>query len=170
MHSQSEQFEIRDLHAHSGREELLRLNNASASETSLLTAARFEQLIDAATIALFVPPAAAMLLAFEHGDNYDGTHFGWFRGRMDQFLYVDRIVVGAAWRRHGLARKLYREVFRQAAHRGHRRVVCEVNLQPPNPISDALHHSLGFEEVGRTTIDGGAKTVRYLCARLEPRT
>jgi predicted GNAT superfamily acetyltransferase len=89
---------------------------------------------------------------------------------MDQFLYVDRIVVGAAWRRHGLARKLYREVFRQAARRGHRRVVCEVNVQPPNPISDAFHHSLGFEEVGRATDDGGAKTVRYLCARLEPRT
>jgi predicted GNAT superfamily acetyltransferase len=86
---------------------------------------------------------------------------------MDQFLYVDRIVVGAAWRRHGLARMLYREVFLQAARRGLSHVCCEVNLDPPNPISDAFHHSLGFAEVGRATIDDGAKTVRYLCSTLE---
>jgi hypothetical protein len=167
MNSLAEQFEIRDLHAHSAREEFLRLNNESARETSLLTAARFEQLVDTAPIALFIQPAAALLLAFENTDNYDGTHFGWFRGQMDQFLYVDRIVVGAAWRRHGLARMLYREVFRQAARRGLGRVCCEVNIEPPNPVSDAFHGSLGFEEVGRATIDGGAKTVRYLCSTLQ---
>lgn len=170
MPSRSEQFEIRDLHAHSEREDLLHLNNASARETSLLTAQRFSQLIDAASIALFVPPSAALLLAFAHRDDYDGTHFGWFRRRMDRFIYVDRIVVGAAWRRYGLARMLYREVFQQAAQRDLGRVVCEVNVEPPNPTSDAFHSSLGFEEVGRATIDGGAKTVRYLCAKLEPRT
>ncbi|KJC36184.1 hypothetical protein UP09_31585 [Bradyrhizobium sp. LTSP885] len=167
MNSPAEQFEIRDLHAHSAREQLLRLNNASARETSLLTAARFEQLIETAAVALFIPPSAALLLAFEHSDAYDGTHFGWFRGRMDRFLYADRIVVGEAWRRHGLARMLYREVFRQAARRGLGRVCCEVNVEPPNPISDAFHDSLGFEEVGRATIDGGVKTVRYLCSTLE---
>ncbi|KJC59489.1 hypothetical protein UP10_18535 [Bradyrhizobium sp. LTSPM299] len=167
MNALSEQFEIRNLRAHSAREELLRLNNASARETSPLTAARFKQLIDTAAVALFIPPPAALLLAFEPSNDYDGTHFGWFRGRMDRFLYVDRIVVGAAWRRHGMARTLYREVFRQAARRGLGRVCCEVNVEPPNPISDAFHDSLGFEEVGRATMDGGAKTVRYLCSTLE---
>ncbi|NEU98526.1 GNAT family N-acetyltransferase [Bradyrhizobium uaiense] len=170
MHSSPEQFEIRDLHGHSKCEDLLDLNNASARETSLLAAARFEQLIDASSIALFVPPSAALLLAFEHCDDYDGTHFGWFRGQMKRFLYIDRIIVGAAWRRHGLARMLYREVFRLAARRSLDCVVCEVNVEPPNPISDAFHRSLGFAEVGRATINGGAKTVRYLCAKLEPRT
>jgi hypothetical protein len=40
--------------------------------------------------------------------------------------------------------------------------VCEVNSDPPNPPSDALHASLGFKEVGSAAIHGGAKTVRYL--------
>ncbi|HEX8027700.1 MAG TPA: GNAT family N-acetyltransferase, partial [Vicinamibacterales bacterium] len=151
MQSPSEQFEIEDLHTHSERDGLLHLNNASARETSLLTAQRFAQLIDTASIALFVPPSAALLLAFSHGDDYDGTHFGWFRHQMDRFIYVDRIVVAAAWRRHGLARMLYREVFQQAARRDLTRVVCEVNVEPPNPTSDAFHSSLGFEEVGRAT-------------------
>ena len=167
MNVLAEKFEIKDLHAHSAREEFLHLNNASARETSLLTEARFDYLVDTAPLALFVPPGAAFLLAFEHSDGYDGTHFGWFRGQIDRFLYVDRIVVGQAWRRHGLARMLYREVFRQAARRGLGRVCCEVNVEPPNPVSDAFHGSLGFEEVGRATIDGGAKTVRYLCSTLD---
>lgn len=167
MNGLTEQFEVRDLHVQSRREALLHLNNANARETSLLTPARFEQLVEIAPVALFVPPAAAMLLAFTHGDDYDGSHFRWFRDRMERFFYVDRVVVAAAWRRHGLARMLYHEVFRQAARRGLGRVCCEVNVEPPNPISDAFHASLGFVEVGHATIDDGAKTVRYLCATLE---
>jgi predicted GNAT superfamily acetyltransferase len=57
---------------------------------------------------------------------------------------------------------LYDAVFRQASGAGHDRVVCEVNLAPPNPASDAFHAALGFAEVGTVVIEGGAKTVRYL--------
>jgi uncharacterized protein len=40
-------------------------------------------------------------------------------------------------------------------------VVCEVNIDPPNPASEAFHLALGFKEVGQATIHGGTKTVRY---------
>ncbi len=39
---------------------------------------------------------------------------------------------------------------------------CEVNLEPPNPVSDAFHEALGFTEVGRAAIHDGKKLVRYL--------
>jgi len=41
-------------------------------------------------------------------------------------------------------------------------VVCEVNLDPPNPVSDAFHATLGFAEVGHQALQGTSKTVRYL--------
>jgi uncharacterized protein len=161
-----EQFDICELHDHPHREALLRLNNASARETSLLTPERFDRLIRSARVALFIPPAVALLLAFEDTDDYDGGHFLWFRSRPGRFLYIDRVVVAAEWRRHGLARMLYDDLFKRAARLGHSRIVCEVNLEPPNPVSDQFHGALGFAEIGRATFNDGAKTVRYLEARI----
>jgi predicted GNAT superfamily acetyltransferase len=161
----SSTFEINDLHGQLWRyEELRRVNNSSARETSLLSAERFDQLISSARVALFVPPGVAFLLAFEQSDDFDGGHFRWFRSRFDKFLYVDRVVVAEEHRQQGLGRMLYAEVFGRAIEFGHTRVVCEVNFQPPNPVSDKFHEALGFKEVGRATMEDGTKTVRYLAA------
>ncbi len=46
---------------------------------------------------------------------------------------------------------------------GHTKIVCEVNLDPPNPGSDAFHDQMGFVEVGRAHLKEREKTVRYLC-------
>ncbi|WP_035684010.1 GNAT family N-acetyltransferase [Bradyrhizobium sp. Cp5.3] len=162
----SEGFEIEDLHGVSGRDALLRLNNASARETSLLTPERFDQLIGCARLALVVRPAAALLLAFEQSDCYDGGHFLWFRDRFDKFLYVDRVIVAEEHRRRGMGSLLYAHLLKRAVELGHSRVVCEVNLDPPNPVSDRFHAALGFAEVGRAIIEDGSKTVRYLAANL----
>jgi predicted GNAT superfamily acetyltransferase len=162
----SGQFRIGNLRDEPARDCLLDLNNRNAGATSLLTPERFALLIDLAGVALCVPPAAGLLLAFEDTDDYDGGHFLWFRSQFDRFLYIDRIVIAENCRRHGLARMLYDEVFERARRLGHSRIVCEVNLEPPNPISDHFHAALGFQEVGRATINDGAKTVRYLAAHL----
>ena len=158
--------EINDLHGKLAmRDLLLSLNNASARETSLLSRERFDHLINNARVALFAAPAAAFLLAFEQSDDHDGGHFLWFKNKFDKFLYIDRVVVAEEYRRKGLGHILYADVLTQAKRLGHTRVVCEVNLQPPNPGSDRFHAAEGFVEVGRATINGGAKTVRYLAAK-----
>jgi predicted GNAT superfamily acetyltransferase len=149
----------------SARNGLLALNNSNAQETSLLTRAGFDRMISSASVATFIAPSAAFLLAFEESDAYEGGHFLWFRSRFDRFLYVDRVVVAAAYRRRGFGRLLYCDLIKRAEQRGHTRVVCEVNLVPPNPTSDKFHAAHGFEEVGRAALDGGAKTVRYLLRR-----
>ena len=138
------------------------MNNASARETSLLTAERFDRLIGSARIATFIGPGQAFLLAFDQADDYDGLHFKWFRSRYERFLYVDRVVVAEEGRGRGLGRILYADLFTRAEGFGHDRIVCEVNMQPPNPGSDRFHAAQGFCEVGRATLDDGAKTVRYL--------
>ena len=154
---------VLDLHGqHSSREALLRVNNASARETSLLSPDRFDQMIESACVATFIEPGKAFLLAFEQTDNYDGGHFKWFCGRYDRFLYVDRVVVAEEYRSRGYGRMLYANLFARTRELGHTYIVCEVNVTPPNPGSDKFHAAQGFVEVGRATIDNGAKTVRYL--------
>ena len=156
-------MEIKDLHADlCVREGLLQINNSNTRETSMLTREKFDRMISLARVATFIAPGAAFLLAFAENDEFDGGHFLWFRSRFDRFLYVDRVVVAEDRRRLGLGRVLYADLFKRAEEFGHRNIVCEVNLQPPNPISDRFHAAQGFEEVGRATIENGAKTVRYL--------
>jgi predicted GNAT superfamily acetyltransferase len=158
--------EIKDLRGDAAaRAVLLEVNNASARETSLMSLEKFDRMIASARVGTFIAPSAAFLLAFAQSDDYDGGHFLWFRGRFEKFIYIDRVVVAAPYRRHGLGRVLYADLLRQAEQLGHTHIVCEVNTQPPNPISDAFHAAQGFTQVGTATIDGGAKTVRYLLRR-----
>jgi predicted GNAT superfamily acetyltransferase len=158
--------EIKDLRGNAAaRAALLEVNNASARETSLMSPEKFDRMIASARVGTFIEPSAAFLLGFEQSDDYDGGHFLWFRGRFEKFIYIDRVVVAAAYRRHGLGRVLYADLFRRAEQLGHTHIVCEVNTLPPNPISDAFHAAQGFAQVGTATIDGGAKTVRYLLRR-----
>jgi predicted GNAT superfamily acetyltransferase len=148
-----------------GRELLLKLNNDNARETSQLTADRFDSMIQSACVATLIEPALAFMLAFDQDDKYDGGHFQWFRQRLERFLYIDRVIVAATHRRHGLGRLLYEDLIGRAGQSGCPLIACEVNFQPPNPISDAFHARFGFVEIGRATMDGGAKGVRYLVRR-----
>ena len=61
----------------------------------------------------------------------------------------------------GLAAYFYRDLFDRARAVGHDRIVCEVNLEPLNPGSDALHTKMGFVEVGRAELEPDGKRVRY---------
>jgi uncharacterized protein len=141
---------------------LLELNNAHASELSWLTPDAFAHLLGHAWRAWRIGQADALMIALEEAADYDNPNHRWFRARYDRFVYVDRIVVAEAARGHGLARRLYEQLIRAATAAGHERMVCEVNLDPPNPQSDAFHAALGFTALATARIHGGAKTVRYL--------
>ena len=141
---------------------VLALNNAHAAELSLLDAARLGNLVRQAFWAARVGEADAFMLTLDQSASYDSPNFAWFRSRFGRFVYVDRIAVAPAARGRGLARLLYAGLLHAAAAAGHTTVAAEVNLDPPNPASDALHATLGFQEVGQAAIHGGAKTVRYL--------
>jgi predicted GNAT superfamily acetyltransferase len=141
---------------------ILALNNVHAVETSYLDAARLTQMLDEAFLATRIGAVDAFLIVFDQEARYDSPNFAWFRAKYPDFVYVDRIITGPNARGRGYARALYQDLFEKAAARGHKRVVCEVNLDPPNPGSDAFHAALGFAEVGRQVLPGSGKTVRYL--------
>src|SRR5436190_22006991 len=114
---------------------LLALNNAHARELSWLEPARLEYLVREALLARRIGSLDAFLLAFDQDARYDSPNFLWFRSRYPRFVYVDRIVVASSARGRGHARALYDDLFARAVAAGHARVVCEVNMQPPNPGS-----------------------------------
>ena len=145
---------------------LLALNNAHAQELSWLEPERLEHMVGQAFLARRIGNLDAYLLAFDQDADYDSPNFLWFRTRYPRFVYVDRIVVVASARGRGCARRLYRDLFEHAERTGHERVVCEVNISPPNPASDAFHAALGFAEVGSASVHEGRKTVRYLLRTL----
>jgi predicted GNAT superfamily acetyltransferase len=143
-------------------QDVLALNNEHAKETSLLDEGSLAGLLKMAFYAEGVDRGAtAFLIALDQGANYVNPNFNWFLSRYTSFVYIDRIIVASSARGRGLARMLYEDLFTRAKASGHERVVCEVNLEPPNPASDAFHAALNFTEVGQASIHNGTKTVRY---------
>ena len=142
---------------------MLPLNNAHAQETSALDDASFTALLDMAFYARGIDRGAtAFLIALDHKASYRSPNFMWFKAARDSFVYIDRIIVASSARGQGIARLLYLDLFSAVTKSGHDRVVCEVNIDPPNLVSEAFHATMGFEGVGEATIHNGTKAVRYL--------
>lgn len=141
---------------------VLALNREWEHVTSPLTLEEMRRLHALAAMHLVAVDGDSVLafaLAFGPGVDYDSPNYRWFDSRSSDFLYVDRVVVSSAAQRAGLGDALYTAVFDQARERGVSRVVCEVDLEPPNPASDAFHRRWGFVEVGTQLVGGGAKLV-----------
>lgn len=137
------------------------INQANGVELSFQSVEEFSALVGKATYKVCVDPQAAFLLAFDQDAGIEGPNYNWFRQRYTSFLYIDRIAVSAESRRQGLGELLYRTLIAEASERGYQRLACEVNSDPPNPVSDAFHAGFGFAEVGMAELTDRGKTVRY---------
>ena len=144
---------------------LLALNNDFAAELSPLSPEKAAHLVRHAFMARAIGEEA-LLIAFDQDAPYDNPNLQWFRERFDRFVYIDRVVVSPRRRGWGWAKFLYESLFARAREKGHAIVTCEVNLDPPNPRSEAFHAGLGFEPVGQAILPGGPKTVRYFSRSL----
>lgn len=145
---------------------VLALNNAHAAQTSFLDEVALNALLNEAFYARRIGALDAFLIGFDEAADYDSPNFLWFRSRYPNFVYVDRIITAPEARGKGCARALYEDLFEMTRASGRLTVCCEVNVDPPNPGSDAFHEALGFNEVGGAAIHGGQKTVRYLTKAL----
>lgn len=143
---------------------LLALNNKHAEALSWQEPEQFDALLNSAWYARTIGDCEGLLIALSSDASYDNENFRWLKVRFNQFIYVDRIVVEVSGK--GYAGALYRDLFEAARKAGHKRVVCEINVNPPNPGSVAFHQHLGFREIGRQTLSNG-KTVAYFEARLD---
>lgn len=103
---------------------------------------------------------AAMLVTFGPGAAYDSANYVWLSERFDRFRYVDRIVVAPSHKRRGLGATLYDALAEHAVASGAPRLLCEVNVEPPNPQSIAFHERTGWRTV-EDREHGPGKVVRY---------
>jgi hypothetical protein len=149
---------------------LLALNNAAVPAVNELDAHALASLVEHSHLAFAVvdDDAAAVALGFAvlfvAGAEYESENYSWFSNRSTDFLYVDRIVVADGHRGQGLGQVLYDAIFAAARSESLAEVLCEVNLQPPNPGSLAFHDRLGFTEVGQLSTKGDTVVVSLLAA------
>lgn len=141
---------------------LLALNNAHAREVGGLTMGGFAHLVAVSFRTRATSSLDAFLIALEQGADYGSPNYLWFSERFDRFAYIDRIAVAESARRKGFARTLYGDLIDAAIAAGHETLACEVNFDPPNPVSDAFHAAFGFREIGRARLPDRGKSVRYL--------
>jgi hypothetical protein len=147
---------------------LLALNLASVRELSELDEERLEEILSWTHRSLVVERAGevvAFALVIAPGTAYDSRNYRWFGERYERFLYLDRIVVADGQRRRGIATRLYDAMEETAAP--FERMVCDVNVRPPNDASLAFHGARGYLEVGRLA-HGSEKVVALMSKELEP--
>lgn len=110
---------------------------------------------------------AAFLIGLKDGvDDYDSENYRWFSKNYSRFLYVDRIVIDEAYRKMGIGKRLYMEVFRHAGKTGADIVAAEIDIIPYNESSLKFHEKMGFEEVGTQYVREGTVKVSLQVAEV----
>ncbi len=147
-------------------ETVVALNNDAIPAVPPIDRRALVDLVALASLAVVAesPPGRVdgFLLAVDSGVDYASENYRWFAARGDDFLYIDRIVVGTDARGGGIGRRLYAAAFEHAADAGRSTVACEVNLRPENPGSLRFHARLGFARLGEQETKGGSVRVALL--------
>ncbi|MEX0976376.1 MAG: GNAT family N-acetyltransferase [Woeseia sp.] len=147
---------------------VLEMNEASVPHVNSVTLAQMQKFLDEAAyfrVAIVDGVPAGFLIGLTPDADYQSLNFRWFCDKYASFAYIDRVAVAATARRRGLAAALYRD-FEDSFNSQSPRLVCEVNLRPPNPASMRFHERMGFVRVGSQEIDDGAKEVAMMVKAL----
>ena len=147
--------------------QVLALNLASEHHLSALDGTRLQYILSLARRSLVVEAGSevvAFAIAMAPAAPYDSRNYRWFAAHLERFLYLDRIAVAGSFRRRGIATQIYDAMEVTAASLG--RMVCDVNLEPPNDASLAFHAARGYREIGR--LGHPEKLVALLSKELEP--
>jgi predicted GNAT superfamily acetyltransferase len=104
---------------------------------------------------------AGYVITYTDADVYDGEEFNWFKRSFARFLYIDQIAIARSARRAGVGSQIYHRLEQRAREQALTSLVCEVNLDPPNPVSLAFHTRQSFVEVETlATADGRTVSLR----------
>lgn len=90
---------------------------------------------------------AGFVLTFAPGVDYDSIYYRWFSDHLDDFRYLDRVVIDDAYQRLGLGSKAYAELENGTGPSCP--MTLEVNVDPPNHASLAFHADRGYREIAR---------------------
>jgi len=137
-------------------------NEANTPHVNHLDFSAFTEVFSLSTQAYLIfwdenPAGFAWLMGPQN--SYKSTNYRYFASGMNEFLYLDRMVISKAYRAKGLATSLYHHI---ASLNPGTVICCEVNIEPPNIASTRLHQKIGFKEVGQQSTEGGLKKVSLL--------
>lgn len=107
------------------------------------------------------------LVGLPPATDYGSLNYAWFSARYDNFIYVDRIVVGDSGQGQGTGQRLYDTFAGRGRETGADVMLAEVNVKPRNDQSLRFHERYGFVSVGEQATDGGDKRVTMLEYRLD---
>lgn len=141
-------------------EAVLAINEAGYPGVVRLTSAELAAVLAQAPffyVAEMNTQVVGYLMAYTDKNVYAGDEFLWFQRHFSDFLYIDQIAIAATARRARVGSKFYDFVEQFARQRGLTSLVCEVNLEPPNPISLNFHAQNGFIKVGVMDTPDGRK-------------
>ncbi|MFC5741857.1 GNAT family N-acetyltransferase [Dyella tabacisoli] len=158
---------IRDVREHD-LDAVLALNNAAGRSILALDATRLRYFFEHADyfrVAEIDGHLAGFLIALREGSDYDSSNYCWFSQRYPQFVYIDRIVIANAYRRHGLGRIFYCDVNSYAEVRVPL-LTCEVILEPRDDVVVLFHGTYGFQEVGQQRMSEQGPQVSLLAKDL----
>ena len=144
------------------------LNEVFVSVTSPMDALRFLELFELCSYCLVVEDGERLLgfvLAMCNAVPYDNRNYQWFEARVQDMIYVDRIVLATDARGHGLGHQLYDRLSAMALADGCKVMTAEMDIEPPNTHSLHFHNKRGFIERGQRVLDGG-KRVSMQCRDL----
>lgn len=108
---------------------------------------------------------AGFLIALREGSTYSSPNYRWFVDHYPQFVYIDRIVIANAYRRHGLGRVFYCDVHSYAEVRVPL-LACEVFLEPRDDVVVLFHGTYGFQEVSQQRMGKDGPKVSLLARDL----
>lgn len=83
---------------------------------------------------------AGFVITLPPGSTYDSSRYDWFEQRLDDYVYLDRIVVAREHRRKGVASRLYDAVEGD--------VPVALEVYDTNEPSLEFHRLRGYRQVG----------------------
>jgi predicted GNAT superfamily acetyltransferase len=143
---------------------ILRLNNSAGPSILPLEPAAlnwFYHHADYFRVAEVDGHLAGFLIAFGTHAPHVSQNFLWFRDHYDDFVYIDRVVIGNCYRGHGLGRVFYNDVQAYAEVRAPT-LACEVFLEPHDHVSLLFHGTFGFQEVSQWVMPDSGRRVSLL--------
>lgn len=158
---------IRDVSEHD-LDAVLALNNAAGQSILALDAAQLRYFFEHAEyfrVAEIDGHLAGFLIALREGGDYASPNYRWFSEHYGAFVYIDRIVIANAYRRHGLGRIFYCDVTSYAEVRVPL-LACEVFLEPRDDVVVLFHGTYGFQEVGQQRMGEDGPLVSLLAREL----
>ncbi len=148
--------------------QILKINREFEHWLSVWDEARMRWVLERSDYARQIEDAQAFLIGYPYDVDYPEPHknLAYLSERLDNYFYVDRIVIDSAAQGKGYGRILYEDICDYARTRGYEYLACEVNTKPNNPGSHAFHLKMGFEVLGDKDYPQFDVALRYYAKKL----